>query len=178
MTGDQGSVPFEMISRKEAERLEGEYASIQELPVIEADIPEERIAEDMEPAYEKTIHFTPSKQDVLKASFTSLSFLALIPILATLYSTLDDFIDLENAEGFLAKLLDSWWIITIVFAGLICVAVAFGIVSTFVKYGKYEISSDHERIYIKKGVLDESAFPFGKKKYKQSKSPNQSLKDC
>ncbi len=31
--------------------------------------PEERIAEDMEPANEKTIHFTPSKQDVLKASF-------------------------------------------------------------------------------------------------------------
>ncbi|CAN7470672.1 PH domain-containing protein [Peribacillus frigoritolerans] len=164
MTGDQGSVPFEMISRKEAERLEGEYASKQELPVIEADIPEERITEDMEPAIEKTIHFTPSKHDVLKASFTSLSFLALIPILVTLYNTLDDFIDLENAEGFLAKLLDTWWIITIVIAGLICVAVAFGIVSTFVKYGKYEISSDHERIYIKKGVLDESAFSIRKEK--------------
>lgn len=162
MTGDQGSVPFEMISRKEAERLEGEYASKQELPVI--DISEERIAEDMEPAIEKTIHFTPSKHDVLKASFTSLSFLTLIPILATLYNTLDDFIDLENTEGFLAKLLDTWWIITIVIAGLICVAVAFGIVSTFVKYGKYEISSDHERIYIKKGVLDESAFSIRKEK--------------
>ncbi|MEY8730805.1 PH domain-containing protein [Peribacillus frigoritolerans] len=162
MTGDQGSVPFEMISRKEAERLEGEYASKQEIPVI--DIPEERIAEDMEPAIEKTIHFTPSKHDVLKASFTSLSFLALIPILATLYNTLDDFFDLENAEGFLAKLLDTWWIITIIIAGLICIAVVFGIVSTFVKYGKYEISSDHEHIYIKKGVLDESAFSIRKEK--------------
>ncbi|MES9738290.1 PH domain-containing protein [Peribacillus frigoritolerans] len=162
MTGDQGSVPFEMISRKEAERLEGEYASKQEIPVI--DIPEERIAEDMEPTIEKTIHFTPSKHDVLKASFTSLSFLALIPILATLYNTLDDFFDLENAEGFLAKLLDTWWIITIVIAGLICIAVVFGIVSTFVKYGKYEISSDHEHIYIKKGVLDESAFSIRKEK--------------
>ncbi|MEV5039087.1 PH domain-containing protein [Peribacillus frigoritolerans] len=162
MTRDQGSVPFEMISRKEAERLEGEYASKQELPVI--DISEERIAEDMEPAIEKTIHFTPSKHDVLKASFTSLSFLALIPILATLYNTLDDFIDLENTEGLLAKLLDTWWITTIVIAGLICVAVAFGIVSTFVKYGKYEISSDQERIYIKKGVLDESAFSIRKEK--------------
>ncbi|SIR92074.1 putative membrane protein [Peribacillus simplex] len=161
VTGDQGTVPFEVISRKEAERLEGEYASKQEIPVIEVDIPEKRIAE---PINEKTIHFTPTKQDVLKASFTSLSFLALIPILATLYNTLDDFINLENAEGFLAKLLDTWWIITIVLAGFVCVAVAFGIVSTFVKYGKYEISSDHERIYIKKGVLDESAFSVQKEK--------------
>ncbi|MBR8646413.1 hypothetical protein KEH51_29825 [[Brevibacterium] frigoritolerans] len=107
---------------------------------------------------------------MLKASFTSLSFLALIPILATLYNTLDDFIDLENTEGFLAKLLDTWWIITIVIAGLICVAVAFGIVSTFVKYGKYEISSDHERIYIKKGVLDESAFSIRKEKVQSSRN--------
>ncbi|MFE4707178.1 PH domain-containing protein [Peribacillus simplex] len=161
MTGDQGTVTFEVISRKEAERLEGEYTSEQEIPVIEVDIPEKRI---VEPINEKTIHFTPTKQDVLKASFTSLSFLALIPILATLYNTLDDFINLENAEGFLAKLLDTWWIITIVLAGFVCVAVAFGIVSTFVKYGKYEISSDHERIYIKKGVLDESAFSIQKEK--------------
>ncbi|MDM5296474.1 PH domain-containing protein [Peribacillus simplex] len=117
----------------------------------------------MEPI-EKTIHFTPTKQDVLKASFTSLSFLALIPIVATLYNTLDDFINLENAEGFFAKLLDTWWIITIVLVGLICIAVAFGIISTFVKYGKYEISSDHDRIYIKKGLLDESAFSIQKEK--------------
>ncbi|MFP3509964.1 PH domain-containing protein [Peribacillus sp. SIMBA_075] len=163
MTGDQGTLPFEVISRKEAERLEGEYSSKQELQVIELDSPEERIAEDMEPI-EKTIHFTPTKQDVLKASFTSLSFLALIPIVATLYNTLDDFINLENAEGFFAKLLDTWWIITIVLVGLICIAVAFGIISTFVKYGKYEISSDHDRIYIKKGLLDESAFSIQKEK--------------
>ncbi|MGG4265984.1 PH domain-containing protein [Peribacillus simplex] len=163
MTGDQGTVPFEVISRKEAEWLEGEYSSKQELQVTELDIPEERIAEDMEPI-EKTIHFTPTKQDVLKASFTSLSFLALIPILATLYNTLDDFINLKNAEGFFAKLLDTWWIITIVLVGLICIAVTFGIISTFVKYGKYEISSDHDRIYIKKGVLDESAFSIQKEK--------------
>ncbi|MFE4130736.1 PH domain-containing protein [Peribacillus sp. YIM B13482] len=163
MTGDQGTLPFEVISRKEAERLEGEYSSKQELQVIELDSPEERIAEDME-TIEKTIHFTPTKQDVLKASFTSLSFLALIPIVATLYNTLDDFINLENAEGFFAKLLDTWWIITIVLVGLICIAVAFGIISTFVKYGKYEISSDHDRIYIKKGLLDESAFSIQKEK--------------
>ncbi|MFD6207599.1 PH domain-containing protein [Peribacillus sp. NPDC060253] len=164
MTGDQGTVPFEVISRKEAERLEREYSSKQELFDIEADIPKEQIVENMESFTEKKIHFTPTKQDILKASFTSLSFLALIPIVATIYNTLDDFINLENAEGFLATLLDTWWVMTIVITALICVAVAFGIVSTFVKYGKYEISSDHERIYIKKGVLDESAFSIQKEK--------------
>ncbi|MEK4534281.1 PH domain-containing protein [Peribacillus sp. FSL K6-1552] len=164
MTDDQGSVPFEVISQKEAKRLEQELSLIQELSVIEVDGTEEDILEIVESVSEKTIHFTPTKQDVLKASFTSLSFLALIPIVATIYNTLDDFFNMKNAEGLLATLLDTWWIVTIALIGIICIAVAFGIISTFVKYGKYEISSDHERVYIKKGVLDESAFSIQKEK--------------
>ncbi|MGG0286219.1 PH domain-containing protein [Peribacillus butanolivorans] len=164
MTDDQGSVPFEVISQKEAKRLEQELSLIQELSVIEVDSTEEDTLEIVESISEKTIHFTPTKQDVLKASFTSLSFLALIPIVATIYNTLDDFFNMENAEGLLATLLDTWWIVTIALIGIICIAVAFGIISTFVKYGKYEISSDHERVYIKKGVLDESAFSIQKEK--------------
>ncbi|KON67516.1 hypothetical protein AKG34_00715 [Peribacillus butanolivorans] len=164
MTDDQGSVPFEVISQKEAKRLEQELSLIQELSVIEVDGTEEDTLEIFESVSEKTIHFTPTKQDVLKASFTSLSFLALIPIVATIYNTLDDFFNMENAEGLLATLLDTWWIVTIALIGIICIAVAFGIISTFVKFGKYEISSDHERVYIKKGVLDESAFSIQKEK--------------
>ncbi|PEJ30758.1 hypothetical protein CN689_18740 [Peribacillus butanolivorans] len=164
MTDDQGSVPFEVISQKEAKRLEQELSLIQELSVIEVDGTEEDTLEIVESVSEKTIHFTPTKQDVLKASFTSLSFLALIPIVATIYNTLDDFFNMENAEGLLATLLDTWWIVTIALIGIICIAVAFGIISTFVKYGKYEISSDHEHVYIKKGVLDESAFSIQKEK--------------
>ncbi|MFE4353178.1 PH domain-containing protein [Peribacillus butanolivorans] len=164
MTDDQGSVPFEVISQKEAKRLEQELSLIQELSVIEVDGTEEDTLEIVESVSEKTIHFTPTKQDVLKASFTSLSFLALIPIVATIYNTLDDFFNMENAEGLLATLLDTWWIVTTALIGIICIAVAFGIISTFVKYGKYEISSDHERVYIKKGVLDESAFSIQKEK--------------
>ncbi|MFB7638475.1 PH domain-containing protein [Peribacillus butanolivorans] len=164
MTDDQSSVPFEVISQKEAKRLEQELSLIQELSVIEVDGTEEDILEIVESVSEKTIHFIPTKQDVLKASFTSLSFLALIPIVATIYNTLDDFFNMENAEGLLATLLDTWWIVTIALIGIICIAVAFGIISTFVKYGKYEISSDHERVYIKKGVLDESAFSIQKEK--------------
>lgn len=162
-SGDEGSVPFEVISQKEAERLERTHSSKHD-SIMDAQVAEEKIAADLEPSMEKTIHFTPTKRDVLKASFTSLSFLALIPVLATLYNTLDDFIDLRNAEGYAEKAMESWWIITIAITALICIAVTFGIVSTFVKYGKYEISSDQERIHITKGVLDETTFSIQKEK--------------
>ncbi|MFJ7679347.1 PH domain-containing protein [Peribacillus sp. NPDC097198] len=161
MTGDQGSVLFEAISLKEAQRLETEFSS-QEIPAVEEDHLEEDSLK--ETGAEQTIHFTPTKRDVLKASFTSLSFLAIIPIVATIYKTLDDFFNLENAEGAVASFLNSWITITISSIILVILAVGFGIISTFVKYGKYEISSDAKRVYIKKGVLDESAFSIQKEK--------------
>jgi putative membrane protein len=46
----------------------------------------------------------------------------------------------------------------------IIASVIFGMVRTFIKYGKYEISSDLERIYITKGVIDETAFSISKER--------------
>ncbi|WP_174880407.1 PH domain-containing protein, partial [Metabacillus niabensis] len=43
-------------------------------------------------------------------------------------------------------------------------SVIFGMIRTFLKYGKYEISSDDNRIYIHKGVLEETAFSIAKDK--------------
>ncbi|MDF1997565.1 PH domain-containing protein [Peribacillus frigoritolerans] len=178
MTGDQGSVPFEMISRKEAERLEGEYASKQELPVIEADIPEERIAEDMEPAIEKTIHFTPSKHDVLKASFTSLSFLALSrywlryiihSMILLIWRTPKGFLPSYCIHGgSLPSLLQASYV-----SPLPSESFPHSLNMENMKF--HPITS----AYISRKVYwTNPLFPFGKKKYKQSKSPNQSLKEC
>ena len=49
---------------------------------------------------DRVIHFTPSKIDVFKASFTSFSFLLLIPIVGSIFSKIDNFEWVEKkAEG-------------------------------------------------------------------------------
>ncbi|SFS41574.1 PH domain-containing protein [Paenibacillus sp. 453mf] len=114
---------------------------------------------------QRTLHFKPTKKEVLKASFTSLSFLVLIPIVGTLYSNVQEFIDIEEqAEGILSTVLSSWWMTTLVIAGIIVLAVMLGIVTTFLKYGNFEISSDEERIYIAKGIMEQTAFSIAKEK--------------
>ncbi|WP_217586165.1 PH domain-containing protein [Lentibacillus saliphilus] len=112
---------------------------------------------------QRTIHFTPTKKDLIKASFLSFSFLALIPLLAVGYQNLEQFIDVDKqAEGVLAFLTQSWIITTIAIILLIVIALVFGIVHTFLKYGKYEIASDEARIFIHRGVLSEKAFSIRK----------------
>ncbi len=124
---------------------------------------------DMSDAYmqletsERTVHFRPSRKDLLKASFLSLSFLALIPIIATIINNAEDIfnwkMDVEEVYVFIA---DSWLLIGTVIILFLVIAVGFGITRTFLKYGKYEIASDHERIYIKRGTLSEQSFSIRK----------------
>ena len=78
-------------------------------------------------------------------------------IILVTFSEIDGF-----ADEFVQMLQQSWWIASIIAVIFIFVAVIFGVVRTFLKYGKYEISSDHKNIYIKKGVLEEISFTISK----------------
>lgn len=152
------SVKFEVLSRNEADEIE-EWASdstnlqTEDVEIITSE--EHQVV----PSLERTIHFTPTKKDVLKASFTSLSFLVLIPILLSIYFKATEIFKVEDkVEGFFASLMSTWWVVAIIAIVLVLASVLIGIVRTFIKYGKYEISSDDSRVYIAKGVLDESTF--------------------
>ncbi|MEA3321425.1 MAG: PH domain-containing protein [Bacillota bacterium] len=114
---------------------------------------------------EKRIYFRSNKKDLLKASFTSLSFLAIFPLLTTIYFNLADFFNIEDtAEGAFDYLLLHWWMLIILFVLAMVISVGIGYLQTTIKYGNYEISDDAERIYIKKGVGSTSNFVISKEK--------------
>ncbi|MCZ2259599.1 PH domain-containing protein [Sporosarcina sp. G11-34] len=152
------SVKFEVLSRNEADQIEewasnSTYLQTDDVEIITAE--EDQVA----PSLERTIHFTPTKKDDLKASFTSLSFLVLIPILLSIYFKVTEIFKVEDkVEGIFSSLMSTWWIVALIVIVLVLASVLIGIVRTFMRYGKYEISSDDSRVYIAKGVLDESTF--------------------
>lgn len=159
MSGEGGTIKFEVVTKDEADHLEDwvEKSSRKE-SVHEEEMVEEAIEE-------KKLHFAASKKDILKASMTSLSFLLLIPALASLYFMINDFINVEKeAEGVIQFILGAWWLTTIVVVFLIVASTLFGMIKTYIKYGNYRIHSDDERIYISRGVLDEVSFSISKEK--------------
>ncbi|OZI13189.1 hypothetical protein CEW92_02905 [Bacillaceae bacterium SAS-127] len=166
--GDESSVTMDVLLKKEADQLEeqinrvraGEHFANEELAENSLDQYEEtKLVASI--AEEKTVHFTPTTKDLLKASFISLSFFILFPIVFKL----DDIFQIEMlAKDVFEVISKSWWIISLVSVVLILLSVGIGMIRTFMKYGKYEISSDSQSIYIKKGVLDESAFSIQKEK--------------
>ncbi|MGO4530519.1 PH domain-containing protein [Paenibacillus sp. 2TAF8] len=112
---------------------------------------------------DRVIHYRSTRKDVLKASFTSFSFLVLIPILFSLYSTVKDFFPKETVtESLVLSWLESWWVMSLIILLLIIVSIGLGIVRTFVKYGDFQITSDDKRIYITKGMLEKTSFSIQK----------------
>lgn len=68
-----------------------------------------------------------------------------------------------KAKGILSFLTNSWLIMGAAITLFVLIAIGFGIIRTFLKYGKYEIASNDERIYIHSGTLNESVFSIQKK---------------
>lgn len=165
ITGENSTVEFEVISRKEAEEMK-EY--LKNIDQDATDLNQESIDSNSEVVQrdpDRVIHFQPTKRETLKASFTSLSFLVLIPLIGSLYYSLDEIFQIEGvAKDFFEWTISSWWVIAIIVMAILLASIAFGIIRTFIKYGKYDISSDADYIYITKGVIDETAFSISKEK--------------
>ncbi|QFT91088.1 Bacterial membrane flanked domain protein [Bacillus sp. THAF10] len=113
----------------------------------------------------RRVHFRSTKKDIFKASFTSLSFLAIFPILLTIYTNVADYFSLEDtAESALDYLLIHWWMLIVLFFIALSISIKIGYVKTSIKYGNFEISDDKEKIYVKKGIGSTTNFVIPKHK--------------
>ena len=168
-TSDTATVQLDAVKvylAKQIEKLATQYKTEitegrDELAKEEAN--SETINDDSNSSHKRTLHFTPTKREVLKASFLSFSFLGLIPIIIVGYTQIEKVIDIDSqVEGLFSFIMSSWVLIVIAIILLITAAAGFGVIQTFLKYGKYEISSDDERIFIHRGLLNERSFSIQK----------------
>lgn len=145
-SGENASVEFPVITKKEKERILTHLQQKQD-SIVTAD-------EDViDQTAERKIHFRSTKKDLVKASFTSFSFLAIFPLLGAIYFNLTDYFQIEEtAENALDYLLIHWWMMIVLFVVALVLSVVIGFIKTTWKYGNYVISDDRERIYIEKGV--------------------------
>lgn len=157
-SGENATFHFPVITEVEKERILLHLEQKQ-------DIIEEIDREVLEKLPERTIHFRSTKKDLIKASFTSFSFLAIFPILTAIYFNLDDFFQIEKtAKNALGYLLGNWWMLIVILVIALTLSVVIGFIQTSIKYGNYVISDDCERIYIDKGVGNFISFSIQKHK--------------
>lgn len=157
-TGDAtGDVTLKFVKQHEREKMEAYVLSENEASSV------------MLQNNHTDVLFSPSRQDLLKASLTSFSFLAIIPIVLNIWSDLqlDKYIDVDAVK------INSWMIIILILLAIMA-AIGIGILRTFNSYYQYKISMDDERIYVHKGWLSKQSLSIRKEKvqaviYKQNR---------
>jgi putative membrane protein len=159
ITGEDASFHFPVITVEEKERI---LKHVEQHQNITEPKMEDHPAET---APVRSIHFRSTKRDMVKASFTSLSFLAIFPLLSALYFNLADFFQIEKtAKNAFDYLLMNKWMLAAIFVLAMLISVVIGFIKTSVKYGNFVISDDEERIYIEKGVGNVIRFSIQKSK--------------
>ena len=145
-SGENAAFEFPVITNEEKERI---LTHLQQ----KQDSIEEAKGRIVDKSPKRRVHFQSTKKDLVKASFTSLSFLAIFPIISAIYFNLSDFFQIEEtAESTLDYLLAHWWMLIVLFVLALALSVLIGFIKTSMMYGNYVISDDSERIYIEKGV--------------------------
>ncbi|MGY0692483.1 PH domain-containing protein [Virgibacillus sp. FSP13] len=180
--GDESSLTFAALKVEEAKRIEETLDAYRnrttQMETVEYEVDEQaEVSQDVPIHHEKTIHFKPTRKDILKASVLSFSYVLLIPVLLSIFQNIDEVYDVSTmAEDAYDFLVSSWYLILGVVVVFILIAVSFGLIRTYLKYGKYEISSDDERIYIRSGVLNEQYFSIRKQNVQAVKIEQSLLK--
>ncbi len=166
-TDSDTSITFEALSHKEALRIEHfieQFRSNESVEHVDMAHQEAEKQNVRQGEQTKAVHFQASRKDLFKASFLSLSFLVIIPIFLTIYEHTKSVFPLERyADKITLIVTYSWLTIIGSILILLMISIVIGLVSTFLKYRNYEISSDDERIYVRSGLFVEKHISIRKK---------------
>ena len=155
-SNDEASVRFPVLKRQEADAIVEtiDKGAAAETSSVESEEGESDASLPVWPEKsERREYFRSTNKDTLRAAFTSLSFLAIFPILLTLYFQIDDFFSIEDdAESAVLYFADHLWLLAPLFIVAILISSVIGYIITTIRYGNYRIEADRERIYITRGV--------------------------
>ena len=179
-SGEEASIEFPVLSHEKADRIKGLVEESKPAgPALQDDFSEDASAIEEAESNEaaKRVYFTATRKDLIKASFTSLSILAVFPILFSVYFQVDEFFSLDRtAETALSYFQSHLWLLVPIFLAALFISIVIGFIITYLKYGKFEISADDDRIFIRKGIFTETVFSIQKNKVQAIKIEQSFLK--
>ncbi|MDP9726520.1 putative membrane protein [Priestia aryabhattai] len=164
-SGDDSFVKLEMITKKEADRIQN-YLNKVDLLVIDLsqeDIQqEENIETKIEPRQK---HYKMTLKEIYISSLMSLKLLMIIPLFETIYSNTNSFLSIQKYVDNLISFFHQSWIMTVLgIIILLIISMGYGLLKTYIQYGNFEVTSDDYRIFIKKGIFNQNEISVPKSK--------------
>lgn len=158
-SGDNSIVQLNVITPEDSEEIKAL------LHAQKPSTPEAIVEKEHSLDTETKHHYSMSIKEIILISITSLYFLAFIPVALTGYFKLDDLFEIDTYTVSIVNAIKaSYILIAVLILSVFLISFIFGLITTYLKYGKYKVTSNHERIFISKGVISTSQFSIQKNK--------------
>lgn len=149
-SSDDANVKLPMITESDAEII---------IAQLQLSVKDGNQTEQITGREKPTIYYEMSPLEIVYFSISSLYFLAIFPILGSVYFKVEEIFQLSEFSRKVFALLTSTWImIAIVLLFVIVIAILFGIIFTYLRHGNYKVAADEAHIYISKGILTQANF--------------------
>ena len=113
------------------------------------------------------VHYEMDLKTVFKASLTSLKMIFFIPVLYTLYNNIDGFLSVDKFLEKTINLFNQSIILTAIGIFLLfALSLLYGFFKTYFQIRNFQVTSDEDTIFIKKGILTQAEFSIPKEKIK------------
>ncbi|PFD36462.1 hypothetical protein CN285_22005 [Bacillus cereus] len=164
-TGDDASVKLEVITRKEAERIQKYLSQVgvfrEQTNVQNKDLSEVTVLNGST----RKKNYEMSKKEIFLSSLTSLKLLMVIPLFNMIYSDTNMFFSVDKyIDSTVSFFQKSWQMTTIGIIVIVIFSIAYGMVKTYIQYGNFEVTSDQKRIFIQTGMFNQAEFSIPKEK--------------
>lgn len=163
VTGSENII-FHMISEPELTRVIAILkATAAEKEAVEQVDTEAGVTEKVTQAVRE--HYLMSWKEIMLITFTSFYFLAIIPIGLTIYNQLEGLLDVDKyVKGAYDFISQSWIYVAALIILVLVISSGFGLLTTYLRLGKYRVRTDDTKIYISKGVLNTTNYTIPREK--------------
>lgn len=166
-TGDKATIKLEMLRHEESQRIQKHLRNIKpHSKNLTKEILEEneQVSDtSLRESSDAKIHFKMTKKEIFIFSLTSLEFMILIPIFYSLFSNLDAVLPLDTFVHSTFSFFNENVVRLILgIVALMGILLIIGYLSTYIQYRNFEVSSNQNRVFIQKGIINHMEFSLRK----------------
>ncbi|MEK4176063.1 PH domain-containing protein [Aeribacillus sp. FSL K6-1305] len=166
-SGNKSTIKLGMITCEEAERIQKHLSHISSFHKDKG-VSEQNVQTSKEIAPElssRKKYYEMTSKEIFVASVTSLSLLIFLSVLYTIYDNVSDFFSIDSYIDTVISFFQKSWLLTFLgIVALLMLSMAYGWARTYVIYRNFEVTGDNQRIYIRKGLFNQTEFSIPKEK--------------
>lgn len=158
-TGDESSIKLEMLGQKEIDRIQ-KHLNSNHFHQEKDHAQDKQISKDaLNKQFNMQTHFEMTWKDILIYSLTNLEFIVLIPVLQEIYSDMNTFLPMGQFLNTVVHFFQRSIFLTVIgITATLILLVTIGFLVTYIQYKNFKVTSDKHRIYIQKGMIEQSEF--------------------